>query len=171
MTLPNLVRLFGPEATNDPREPFARHFARRTRHALATLPAADNPYLAQVLLGRFVTDTRSPWLIAPVCNDLPAMSFSQVMMVEALRAADAPYDFIHLSNILDWLSPAQARLTLELTGAALRPGGWVMIRQLNSTLDIPTLGEPFDWQCEQSASLHGNDRSYFYSALHLGRKR
>ena len=34
MALPHLVRLFGEEATKNPVEPFARHFARRIRHAM-----------------------------------------------------------------------------------------------------------------------------------------
>ena len=51
MALPNLVRLFGEQATANPVQPFARHFAEQTRHILATLPAADNPYLAQLFRG------------------------------------------------------------------------------------------------------------------------
>ncbi|HEX4606891.1 MAG TPA: DUF3419 family protein [Urbifossiella sp.] len=52
LALPNLVRLFGAEATNNPAAPFARHFAGRIRHAIGTRPAADNPYLWQMLAGR-----------------------------------------------------------------------------------------------------------------------
>src|SRR5207244_8767590 len=44
MSLPKLVTLFGEEATRNPVEGFASHFARRVRHALGSLPAADNPY-------------------------------------------------------------------------------------------------------------------------------
>src|SRR5262249_37045063 len=46
---PPPARLCGAEPTKNQRERFSRHFARRTRHALATLPAADNPYLWSVL--------------------------------------------------------------------------------------------------------------------------
>ncbi len=92
-------------------------------------------------------------------------------MTEALRGAAGIYDFIHLSNILDWLSPEEARTTLDLAHTALRPGGWTLIRQLNSTLDIPRLGSGFDWHTEEAESLHACDRSFFYRALHLGRKR
>src|SRR5258707_7376622 len=49
MALPNLVGLFGEGATRNRCESFSRHFARRTRHVLATLPAGDNPYLWQML--------------------------------------------------------------------------------------------------------------------------
>jgi S-adenosylmethionine-diacylglycerol 3-amino-3-carboxypropyl transferase len=92
-------------------------------------------------------------------------------MTEALQCSPGGYDFVHLSNILDWLSPADAQTTLELAHAALRPGGWTLIRQLNSTLDIPSFGKGFSWLTEEAQALHSRDRSYFYRALHLGRKR
>jgi len=92
-------------------------------------------------------------------------------MTEALTAAPAAFDFVHLSNILDWLVPEKARTTLELAWQALRPGGWTLIRQLNSTLDIPGLGRRFDWLTPEAKGLHARDRSFFYRALHLGRKR
>jgi S-adenosylmethionine-diacylglycerol 3-amino-3-carboxypropyl transferase len=94
-----------------------------------------------------------------------------MVMTEALWRARGEYDFVHLSNILDWLNPEQARVTLDLAHAALRPGGWTLIRQLNSTLDIPASGPGFSWRAEEALALHARDRSYFYRALHLGRKR
>jgi S-adenosylmethionine-diacylglycerol 3-amino-3-carboxypropyl transferase len=171
MALPNLVRLFGEQATHNRVEPFARHFARRTRHVLATLPAADNPYLWQLLAGRFPEGTLSPWLTAPAPARLPEVSGSVTGMAEALRTAPNAFDLVHLSNILDWLTPAEASAALALAWEALRPGGCVLIRQLNSVLDIPSLGPRFDWQTGRAEALHARDRSFFYRALHLGRKR
>jgi S-adenosylmethionine-diacylglycerol 3-amino-3-carboxypropyl transferase len=171
MDLPILVHLFGEGATRNRVEPFARHFARRTRHVLETLPAATNPYLWQVLAGRYPPGAEAPWLTAPAPDRLPQITWHPTVMTEALRRAPGSYDFVHLSNILDWLSPDEARVTLEVSHAALRPGGWVVIRQLNSTLDIPSLGESFAWQTEEAQALHVKDRSYFYRDLHLGRKR
>ena len=92
-------------------------------------------------------------------------------MDAALADAREEFDFCHLSNILDWLSPDEAHATLEVARSALRPGGWVLIRQLNSTLEIPSLGPGFSWQSAESQALHARDRSFFYRALHLGRKR
>jgi S-adenosylmethionine-diacylglycerol 3-amino-3-carboxypropyl transferase len=83
----------------------------------------------------------------------------------------AAFDFVHLSNILDWLPPEEARVLLDLAAAALRPGGWVLIRQLNSTVDIRASGGGFTWLSEPAAALHARDRSFFYHALHLGRRR
>ena len=171
MALPHLVRLFGEEATKNPVEPFARHFARRIRHALATLPAARNPYLWQMLRGRYPVDGLAPWLTTPAPARWPTITCVNSFMAEALAATPTTFDFVHLSNILDWLTPAKAETTLQLAAQALRPGGWTLIRQLNSTLEIPSLGPMFDWLTAPADDLHARDRSFFYRAVHLGRKR
>jgi S-adenosylmethionine-diacylglycerol 3-amino-3-carboxypropyl transferase len=171
MALPNLVRLFSEQATRNAVEPFARHFARRGRHVLATLPAADNPYLWQMLAGRFPEGVVYPWLTLLPPPRMPEITWSRSGMTEALQERPNAFDFVHLSNILDWLSPEEARATLDHTAAALRPGGWTLIRQLNSTLDIPVLGPQFDWDIQTAADWHARDRSFFYRALHLGRKQ
>ncbi len=172
LALPNLVRLFGAGATKNPAEPFSRHFARRTRHVLARLPAADNPFLWQMLGGHFPDGVVSPWLSAPLPAKIPAVTWTIAFMNEALGAAEPEtFDFVHLSNILDWLTPAEAGATLARACSALRPGGRVLIRQLNSTLDISALGAPFAWEDAEAKVLHAADRSFFYRRLHLGRKR
>jgi len=170
MALPNLVGLFGEGATRNRCEPFARHFARRTRHALASLSAADNPYLWQMLQGRFPKETVYPWLNAASPGRMPEVVWTVTSMADAMQRVSEVFDFIHLSNILDWLAPDEARTTLDLAWKALRPGGWTLIRQLNSSLDIPTLGGRFEWQDRSARALHNDDRSFFYRRLHLGRK-
>jgi S-adenosylmethionine-diacylglycerol 3-amino-3-carboxypropyl transferase len=152
-------------------EPFAKHFARRTRHAFATLPANVNPYLWQMYRGCYPPNVPAPWFSAAAPDTWPEISWSNTVMTEALAQVREPVDFVHLSNILDWLSPEEAGATLGLAAAALKPGGYVLIRQLNSTLDIPGLGPAFDWQRDQARELHAADRSFFYRDLHLGRKR
>ena len=172
LALPNLTRLFGAGATKNPAAPFSKHFARRTRHALATLPAAENPFLWQMLAGRFPPGVFSPWLTAPIPARLPAVTWTLGTMNEALGdATPEGFGFVHLSNILDWLTSAEARVTLARAWSALRPGGRVLIRQLNSTLDIPALGGRFEWDTAAAAKLHAADRSFFYRHLHLGTKR
>jgi S-adenosylmethionine-diacylglycerol 3-amino-3-carboxypropyl transferase len=171
MALPNLVALFTERATQNPRLPFARHFAERTRHLLATLPAADNPYLWQMYTGRFPDGTVYPWLAAPNPTKMPAFAWFTTDMLTALGEVDGRFDFVHLSNILDWLTEAEAGLLLTRTADVLRRGGLVLIRQLNSTLIIPPLGPAFDWLTTDADQLHRDDRSFFYRALHLGRKR
>ena len=171
MSLPNLVGLFGEGATRNRCEPFSRHFAGRTRHVLATQPAANNPYLWQMLQGHFSQETVYPWLITDSPERMPKVGWSIGAMADILGNFSDTFDFIHLSNILDWLSPEEASNTLELAFKALRVGGWTVIRQLNSSLDIQTLGGRFDWQEKAAASWHACDRSFFYKRLYLGQKK
>jgi S-adenosylmethionine-diacylglycerol 3-amino-3-carboxypropyl transferase len=171
MALPNLIGLFGEGATRNRCEPFSRHFVGRTRHVLATLPAVDNPYLWQLLHGAFPDGVTYPWLGAPKPGRLPEVKWTVATMTDALRGRREEYDVIHLSNILDWLSPQEARSTLELAWGALRRGGLTFIRQLNSSLDVPALGTHFEWQEDLARELHVRDRSFFYRKLHLGLKR
>ena len=171
LALPILVHLFGEGATKNPAESFSRHFAHRTRHVLSALPAADNPFLWQMLAGHFPDGVVSPWLAGPTAANMPRVTWTTGFMNDALDEAEpGSFDFVHLSNILDWLTPAEAGTTLERAWSALRPGGRVLIRQLNSTLDIPALGARFKWDAAESTALHARDRSFFYRCLHFGRK-
>jgi S-adenosylmethionine-diacylglycerol 3-amino-3-carboxypropyl transferase len=77
---------------------------------------------------------------------------------------------IHLSNILDWLPADEARRTLQLTHRALKPGGWTIVRQLNSTVDVRSLQAGLAWDVRRSDAMHAADRSFFYRALHLGQR-
>jgi len=100
----------------------------------------------------------------------PPLKYSKAPVDTVLEREVAEYDFVHLSNVLDWLAPRDAARTLRLAHRALRPGGWMLLRQLNSTLDIPRLGPIFEWHVPEARELHARDRSFFYRALHLGRK-
>jgi S-adenosylmethionine-diacylglycerol 3-amino-3-carboxypropyl transferase len=90
-------------------------------------------------------------------------------MLEALKQLpSASCDFLHLSNILDWLSPKEALLTLNQATRVLRGGGLVAVRQLNSTLPIRQLGSSLRWMDSLSHALLEADRSFFYREFHVG---
>ena len=171
MALPHLVRLFGEEATRNPVMSFDRHFAERVRWALAALPAADNPYLWQMLLARYPEGVGAPWLFAEPPASMPTVTWECGLMQAALEPRRNEFDFVHLSNILDWLAPERAAQMLERSWRALRRGGCVLVRQLNSSLDIRSLGSRFEWNVEGARAMHERDRSFFYRALHWGFKR
>ncbi|WP_166831880.1 DUF3419 family protein [Thalassoroseus pseudoceratinae] len=170
-TMPNLVRLFGADATRNAVEPFSRHFASRLRHCLSTLPAAENPYLWQLLAGRYPEGHEAPWYNLPIRTGMPQISWTNAFMADALREAVGAFDFVFLSNILDWLPAAEARSTILAAWDSLRPGGSVLIRQLNSTLRVRELSNRFEWHTIEAAQLHSCDRSFFYRELHWGTMR
>lgn len=171
MTLDTLVRLFGEGATRRPAEAFPDHFVRRLQFALGSLPAVSNPFLWQFLAGEEGASAPIEWLDRPAPTRMPTIDWTIGTMTEVLASVRAAFDFIHLSNILDWLAPEEARGTLDLAFAALRPGGRVLIRQLNSTIDVPRLGSSFEWDPRGAAALLAGDRSFFYREMHLGVRR
>lgn len=168
MALPNLVALFGEGATRNPREAFAVHFLRRLRWALETLPARTNPFLFQMLSDRFADGCVHRWIGLPRPPRLPAIEWAQGFMVPALRAQPKAFDLVHLSNILDWLSVDEAHETLAAAAGALRPGGRVIVRQLNSSLDIPALDSGLTWDSKLGTDLLIRDRSFFYREVLVG---
>ena len=170
MTLPNLVHLFGKEATQNSVLPFSRHFLKRTLQVIGTLPAASNPYLAQLLSGKFTRDVKYPWLDLPRQEIQTQIKYERSAMATVLNVSREQFDFIHLSNILDWLSRDDATALLEVASKRLRKGGWLIIRQLNSDLPIRDLCPSLVWQRETADKLHATDRSFFYQKLHVARK-
>jgi S-adenosylmethionine-diacylglycerol 3-amino-3-carboxypropyl transferase len=166
--LPRLVAAFGEAATANRRVGFAQHFVERTRDVLGRLPAATNPYLAQVMLGRYRDGVVPPWLEEPALSALPPVIEHCADAATVLeRSARGAFDFVHLSNILDWLAPEAARRVLELADRALAPSGVLLVRQLNSTLDVRAM---WRWNAEASDALLARDRSYFYRQLYFGQK-
>ena len=169
MTIENLVALFGEGATQNPALPFWEHFYNQTRAVLAGDLATDNPFLNQLLSGKF-SNTTYPWLMQPKQGLNKNFRYINSLMEDALKSNDERYDFIHLSNILDWVSTSEAENLLTIAADKLNPGGLIIIRQLNSSLDIPALGSHIEWLDHQEKELLRMDRSFFYKRIHLGRK-
>ena len=86
-------------------------------------------------------------------------------VLDGLTAGSA--DLVHLSNILDWLDAEAAAATLASARRALKPGGRVIIRQLNSSLEFTALGEGLTWDKEHAMAMERRDRSFFYPRIHL----
>jgi S-adenosylmethionine-diacylglycerol 3-amino-3-carboxypropyl transferase len=168
MSLDNLVALFGAQATQNPVRSFASHFAARTRLAAARF--LDSPFLWQVLAGRFPPGVSWEWLHPKHWGAaLVTPDFVQGRMFEILERMPAcSAELVHLSNILDWLTPEEATGLLRATHRVLKPEGLTLIRQLNSSLNIAGLPGDLEWL---DHDFERRDRSFFYPRLHLGRKR
>ena len=172
MKLENLVCLFGEDATQNPRLPFSEHFAMRTRDVFQRLPPRSNPFLWQILAGRFYPEFSFDWLrddaMAPLIANPTWHCGTMDEVLDSLSGESV--DLIHLSNILDWLPLAAAQAVLGKVVRVLKPGGQVIIRQLNSTLDISAIKCGLVWDLELGRRMEGRDRSYFYPQIFVGRR-
>ena len=170
MALENLVALFGETATQNPVMAFSTHFFQRTVHALHCFRASTNHFLWQVLASSASSKPVAPWLRQPVQNVSAVLHYESATIQEYLAQTDSQFDYIHLSNVLDWLTTGDAHSLLELTWRRLKPKGFTLIRQLNSNLPIRLLGDRFSWLDEESDALHREDLSYFYRGVHCGQR-
>ena len=168
-----LVKLFGEAATQNPSKPFSEHFYEQTSKFIkSSSQNLESPFLSQLLFGNFSAKPYE-WMGLPALNqsDLCDVNFQQTMMLKHLMGSpDSSYDFIHLSNILDWLSEVEATLLLKNAFRVLREGGGLIIRQLNSSLEIEKLTQEIHWDAELSQELLEKDRSFFYKKVLVGRK-
>jgi S-adenosylmethionine-diacylglycerol 3-amino-3-carboxypropyl transferase len=177
MTDANLTALFGPKAVQDPAVPFAQHFYAQTVGYLRRRLASESPWMAQMLLGDFVDDDAAvlyPWYALPQ-QDAAAVYWRYAGTLDdalavAVPGRDGGYDAIFASNVCDWQSAAEVVETLRRAYAALRPGGLILVRQLNSRHDLTTLPSDFVWDTAAADDLLAVDRSFFYRRLYVGRK-
>lgn len=167
MSLANLVALFGREATQNPARAFHEHFAIRTRIALARPGAEANPFLWQMYRGGFPPGCRYDWLesSAPLRAEITTQHGRMQGVLDGLASSSA--DLVHLSNILDWLSEEEAAATLASARRVLRPGGWLILRQLNSSLDFAAIGDGLCWDMALGGEMETRDRSFFYPRIHV----
>lgn len=173
MSLANLVRLFGQEATQNPRRSFSDHFTARTREVIGRMPPRTNPFLWQILAGCFPPGCFPPgcryeWLEddRPLIAEVEWRQGKMAAVLDSMAAGSA--ELVHLSNILDWLSPGEAEATLRSARRVLKPGGQVILRQLNSTLEMEDLDSGIAWDGELGRAMEARDRSYFYPRIHVG---
>jgi len=171
----NLTALFGAAATQNRQQDFSAHFCSRLLDVLLQKPVRENPYIWQLLFGHYPERAMAPWLSVPRAGLSASVEFIEDSMLNALLKAAAEgrqYQMLHLSNVLDWLSADQALATLMAAWRCSAPGGWIVVRQFNSSLDIRALGEcaGWRWDATRSDAALALDRSFFYRALHVGRK-
>ena len=159
-----LHAMFGPAATQH-AEPgsYPGYFQRAFERGLLRDDGAGNPFLAHVLLGRYLPGHAPDYVhagraltVEPVHGELP----------------DVPdlgrFDLVSLSNVFDWSDDALvARWADSLRG--LRPGTAVVIRQLNNRRDVRRLLSPgFAFDGRLGDDLLSRDRSLFYERIEVG---
>lgn len=170
MDLANLVELFGEEATQNRLQDFSSHFFGRINWAINRMPTHSNHFLWQVLLNRSPPHHTVPWLRMPLPDRVAQVEFHTCSIEEYLIKSEQTFNYIHLSNVLDWLTDEQARCLLSSTWNHLASGGYTLIRQLNSDLNIRGLNDQLEWLVPDANEMLARDRSFFYRNLHLARR-
>lgn len=167
-----LVHIFEKEATQNPLKSFSEHFITQTKFYLAKDSNAESPFLSQMLKGVFHARPYHYFELGIKSKKKVALiNYHHKMMIDFLLNAEREkYNLIHLSNILDWLSESEATKALKLAKVALAKNGKIIIRQLNSSLNIPKLPTELLWDKEWGERLVNSDESFFYKKIHIAEK-
>jgi S-adenosylmethionine-diacylglycerol 3-amino-3-carboxypropyl transferase len=176
-----LQALFGPDAIQHaPPGSFSRYFRARFEWAFKQADAGANPYFSHVLRGRYgaldgtaaVPDFLQAGRFEKLAKSVGKVSCNTGRVSEVLAAKPGPYQLIQLSNILDWLSEQESEALAQPVLDNLAPGGLLLVRQLNNVRPLPTVWmRQLDFDPGLERSLHAADRSFFYSAVRIGRKK
>ena len=168
MSQPILEYLFSSAACANRHQEFADHFFMQTMQALADGRAQSSPWFHEFIFGG-VNEQVPDWLHIAPYQPQASISYHHMPMIAYLQTKPtASADVVHLSNITDWISQEEAVDLLQQTARVLRPGGRVIVRQLNSVLPLTELEAGITWDYEQSRKYTAQDRSFFYRHVWVG---
>ena len=146
----------------------AGHLLARVRHALAELDPAENPYVGWILTGEH--PRALPHALRAEHFDAIRENLDRLDMrctaIEALEpeSLGAPIDAANLSDIFEYLSPANAGALFGRIADLARPGArlayWNMIVPRHGAEYLPERLRP---RTELSRRLFAQDKAFFYS--------
>jgi len=165
-----LVAMFGPEAVQHaPRNSYPRYFQQTIERGLKRGDAGCNYFLHHILLGHYLERAKC---LPPYLDEAPPSQWSFEFKPIAIENIEsfAPYDFVSLSNIFDWMDVEQTKRVARRLSAELKPGAQIVIRQLNNDRDLePFFAGSMRFDDQLATELHASDRSLFYSKLRIAK--
>ena len=163
-----LLAMFGPNAVQHAEAgSYPSYFRGVLERGLQRQDAFDNPFLHHVFLGHYLDrpGCLPHFLVEPAERYLFELHHGHID--EKVDLGD--FDFVGLSNIMDWMAPEAIDALLEKVLAETNPGTVVMWRQLNNNRDLAVqLRGEFAFDDAWNQALLNRDRSLFYSGLHVG---
>lgn len=163
-----LNAMFTENATQHaPKGSYPAYFRGVIERELKSPRALENYFLHHVLLGHYLDDPGS----LPLYLTAPAKRHRFEYVQSAMNQVDdlEGFDFIHLSNIFDWMAPAEVAALARMIVARARPGAAVLFRQLNNQRDLRPLFAPrFTFDDGLAGTLLAKDRSLFYCKIEAG---
>ena len=149
-----------------------RILARAARH-LRSVQVQDNAYLAYLSQGQW-GQALPPWLhedVLPVVRErLDRIRLHQCLIQDVPSAM--PFDGANLSDIFEYMAPGDFAACARAIHARMRPGGrvayWNLLVSRRMSEACPDL---FRYEAALSQQLHGQDRCFFYSGMHVDEVR
>ena len=165
-SLDSLIELFGPDAVQNRKTSYSDHFYNRFMWTLSHQLIHSNPFFYQFAYLSYPRNRQTEYLSLPSTPLCQVQLHASCMLQYLTSQEPATYDYIHLSNILDWENLDSINQILHQSERVLKKGGKLSIRQLNSTVEIKNTAN-------LSFTLYDNaqDLSFFYPKIYIGAKQ
>ncbi|KFE67547.1 DUF3419 family protein [Hyalangium minutum] len=162
-----LHAMFGPAATQHAeRGSYPGYFQRAFERGLSRTDGARNPFLQNVLLGRYRSEDAPTYVHAGRALPVNLIEGSLLDVPDLGR-----FELIHLSNIFDWSGDALVASWAERLVHEAKPGARIFLRQLNNQRTLRRFFEPaFVFDDALSEGFLDRDRSLFYERFEIGTK-
>ena len=157
---------------DDGSSSFADSFFKRAQRAFCELPIGTNYFLAQYLLGRYISTDAVPDYLKP--DKLPIVR-ERLDRIEIITAdakvwlagrPPASIELFSLSNICELMNADDTASTFEQVARTARPGARICFRNLMVPRDVPAaLRERIRLRESLSRDLLQRDRSFVYSRV------
>lgn len=154
---------------DDGSRSFSENFARRAQHAFCDLPIADNYFLAQYLLGRYLSADAMPDYLKPEALPIVRERLDRIEIITAdakqwlARQPAGGIDVFSLSNICELMNADDTYATFEQVARTARAGARVVFRNLMVPRDVPeAFAERIRLRESESRELRQRDRSFVY---------
>lgn len=164
-----LIAMFGPDAVQHAeRGSYPAYFRQRIEGGLRADDRTHNPWLHHVLLGHYLEPaTAWPPYLRGNYPDLSAFATHECPLLDL--PSFATFDFVQISNVMDWMDEPSCRALAQRLRNELRPGAAVLWRQLNNARNLTDYFAPeFAFNPERDATLTRDERSLFYNQVHCG---
>lgn len=157
---------------DDGSSSFAESFFHRSTRALRDIPIASNYFLAQYLLGRYLSPEAVPDYLRR--ENLPVIRerLDRIEIVTAdaqgwlTRQPEVSIDAFSLSNICELMSTEETARTFEEISRTARPGARICFRNLMVPREVqPALASKIQLRVDGSRRLLDQDRSFVYSRV------
>lgn len=142
----------------------------RTRHALAVLDPAENPYLHWILTGQHgeaLPEALEERNFGPIRTALTDGRFAVVQAPLEGMLSDQPdrrFDAFNLSDIFEYMSESNTAMLLEKIAGASNPGArlayWNMLAPRSRPAALADILQPC---ADEAERLFAGDRAFFYS--------
>lgn len=155
-----------------------QHYRERARHALVDLPLADNYFVEYILTGGYRSEARMPSYLRASAHASVREAVTRIRVVTAdvgafLAATPrGSYSAFSLSDIFEWMSPAEHEDVLRAAIRAARPEARLCYYNNLVLRRCPaSLARALETDETLGDRLHQEDRSFLYRRFAIERLR